>query len=106
MAESYEAYERDVTQRISHSETRIKYWVIAGVVANLLVLIGVGVPMVYYLGQMSAQATEVIASVAKTSMQLDKIEVTQRRQAVWQYAAEQWMQSQGFLPPPPHVGVE
>lgn len=42
----------EIDRRIQHAEQRIKFWVISGVLANLLILIGATVPTVFYLGQL------------------------------------------------------
>jgi hypothetical protein len=43
----------EIDRRISHSEQRIKTWVLAGVAANLLVAITAALPMIFYVGQIS-----------------------------------------------------
>lgn len=63
---TYDSYDADVNRRIEASESRIKYWVISGIVANLLAMMGVGIPMVYYLGTLNAQTTQAIADMNKS----------------------------------------
>lgn len=71
--EAYAAFDRDVSGRLAHLETRIKYWVIAGVVTNLLALIGLGIPLVYYLGTLNAQTTAAIATVGTTTSSINSL---------------------------------
>lgn len=97
---TYDAYDADVNRRIEHAETRIKYWVIGGICANLLAMMGVGIPMVYYLGTLNAQTTQAITQMGKSitdtdalSKRIDAIDYRQR-------AALQHMKLQdGFEPP-------
>lgn len=42
----------EIDRRIQHAEQRIKFWVISGVLANVLILISATVPTVFYLGQL------------------------------------------------------
>jgi len=90
----------DMDRRILHSETRIKNWVIAGVLANLLVLIGIGAPLVYYLGSISAQSTMAITQLSETNNRLAIMDRWIRRHEVWDATVEAWMESQGYRPPP------
>jgi hypothetical protein len=76
----YGKYDRDVSQRILHSETRIKNWVIGGVLANLVILIGIGAPMVWYLGQLSAQVgviAQLDGEVKKLRSDVDQLQYVQ-----------------------------
>lgn len=88
----------DIDRRISHSEMRIKNWVIAGVLANLLVLIGIGAPLVYYLGSISAQSVMAITQLNATQTQLSTINEWIRRREIKDAAVEAWMQGKGFRP--------
>lgn len=71
--DAYAAFDRDVSSRLMHLETRIKYWVIAGVVTNLLALIGLGIPLVYYLGTLNAQTSAAISTVNITSASINSL---------------------------------
>lgn len=97
---TYDAYDADVNRRIEASETRIKNWVLVGIAANLLAGMGMGIPMVYYLGTLNAQTTQAIAQMNKSvegaelmSKRLDRIEWRQR--AVLQHLK----QTEQFEPP-------
>lgn len=99
--DSYSLYESDVNRRILHSETRIKAWVIGGVLANLLVLIGIGAPMVYYLGQLSAQTTASSISLNKISSDIQTNKARVRNLEQRQNAIARFLEKQGFETPPP-----
>ena len=42
----------EIDRRIQHAEQRIKFWVISGVLANLIILLIATVPTIFYLGQL------------------------------------------------------
>jgi len=86
-------------REILHSETRIKFWVVAGVLANLVMLIGIGAPLIYYLGTIQAQATSVLATIQETSGKLDAIEIRINAQDRRIDSAETWMEGKGYQAP-------
>lgn len=96
--------DEDMDRRILHSETRIKYWVIVGVLANVIMLIGLGAPLIYYLGTMQAQATAAIASINKSNEIQDRQERWIRDHEIRDASLEQWAQGQGYTPPPSTKG--
>jgi hypothetical protein len=97
--EAYEAYDQDVTRRLDHAETRIKYWVVAGICANLLALVGLGIPMVYYLGTLNAQTTQALTTVNTSAAQLSQLNSRLARLEFQAASREAWMVSQGYNPP-------
>ncbi len=68
----------EIDRRVTHSETRIKFWVMAGVVVNLMVAVGAAIPLVFTMGQISRD----ISSSAST----------QNAQAIEMVAQRKWMQ--------------
>lgn len=96
----YSAYDRDVSQRILHSETRIKNWVIGGVLANVLVLIGVGAPMVWYLGQLSAVANVSVGTVTRLDSEVRKLREDSDRMDFRQTSMVEYLQRHGYQVPP------
>lgn len=96
--------DEDIDRRILHSETRIKYWVIVGVLVNVLAVIGLGAPLIYYLGTMQAQATAAIASLNKSDEVQDRQDRWIRDHEIRDASLEQWAQRQGYTPPPPTKG--
>lgn len=95
----YELYETDLDRRILHSETRIKNWVIGGVLANLLVLGGIGAPMVYYLGQLSVQISSSAAVLNQLSADITRLKDGQLFIRTRQNAIIAHMRKDGFEPP-------
>lgn len=89
----------EVDRLILHSETRIKYWVIAGVVANMVALVGIGAPLIYYLGTMQAQTTAALATIQAANSQLVEMDKRLNQHEVWESNAETWMVQKGFIPP-------
>lgn len=96
---SFEAYERDVQARILHSETRIKNWVIGGVLANLLVLIGIGAPMVYYFGQLSTQTATSATVLNQVAADVNRLKDGQAVLRTRQNAIIAHLRKDGFEPP-------
>lgn len=97
--EAYEAYDRDISRRLEHAETRIKYWVVAGICANLLALVGLGIPLVYYVGSMNAQTSQSLGAVAIFTNQLPTINERLSRIEFEAAARETWMTQRGYVPP-------
>lgn len=95
----YAHYDRDVSQRILHSETRIKNWVIGGVLANLVVLIGIGAPMVYYLGQLSAQTQASSVVLNQVQGDVNRLKDLQNELRARQNAMMAHLRKEGFEPP-------
>ena len=95
----YSAYDADVNRRIQHAETRIKYWVIGGVLANLLALVGLGAPLVYYLGTLNAQTTSAITTVATVNTNLSKMDDKLRELEFRQRSVMTYLKGKGFEPP-------
>jgi len=59
----------EIDRRISHSEQRIKTWVLGGIAANLIVAILAAIPTIFYMGQTSrdiSQASQQITILAAT----------------------------------------
>jgi hypothetical protein len=48
----------DLDRAIDHATLKIKFWVISGVLANLLILASAMVPVVFYLGQIDTKLRE------------------------------------------------
>lgn len=60
----------EVDRRIAHSEARIKFWVMVGVVSNLLAAVSVAVPAVFFIGQISQNVQQ--AATAMTQIQANQ----------------------------------
>lgn len=90
--------DEDIDRRIAHAETRIKYWVIIGVLANVAALIGLGAPLIYYLGSMQAQASVAIASLSKSSDQLERQQNWIRKREMKDASLEAWAKTKGYQP--------
>ena len=97
--ELFPGLEEDITRRIGHSETRIKNWIISGILANLVILIGIGAPLIYYLGTMQAQATTAMAQVAKITATLDQRSGWMTEREMWEIRAEAAMEAKGISIP-------
>ena len=80
--------DEDIDRRILHSETRIKYWVVAGVIANLVTLLLGGIPMVYYLGQMSEKMNMALVSNKLTTDVLAQRGDWMKEREIWESQIE------------------
>lgn len=90
---------QDVDRRIAHAETRIKYWVVAGVLVNLVSLVIAAIPLVYYLGGVQAQTGSVAQTVQSTSTELQRRGDWMQDRELWEQSMESWAQQKGYIPP-------
>lgn len=67
--------------------------------ANLVALVGIGAPLIYYLGTMQAQTTTALATIQQTDANMSRLEQRLNSHEVWESNAETWMVQQGFIPP-------
>jgi len=92
----------EIDRRILHSEQRIKYWVIAGVLAQLMTLVIAVIPVIFFLGQISRDISAATLKIDSQQAQMDRkndlYELRFRERMMWQYSAEQWMRSKGYKP--------
>lgn len=97
--EQFPSLEDDIERRIEHSEGRIKYWVIAGILANLVALVGIGIPLVYYFGSMQAQSVSAASSLSaltnNVALNQNRLQSIEFRQQM----LEVWAESEGFRAP-------
>lgn len=95
----YPELSEEIDRRILHSETRIKYWVLGGVLANVATFALTAIPSVFYLGQLSTNLENATTLLSVQVQELQRIKEQQERRNSWEVAAEQWMIGQGFQPP-------
>lgn len=94
--EAYPSLEDDIDRRIEHSEGRIKYWVIAGILANLVALVGIGVPLVYYFGSMQAQSGNTVSSLMQLTTTVNQNQQRIQNMELRQQMLEMWAEQQGY----------
>lgn len=97
--EAYPNLEDDINTRIEYSEGRIKYWVLAGILTNVLSLIGIGAPLVYYFGAMQSQSATTLQNVVELNQKLAVMESRLQREEVHTQMIDAWAQDKGFKPP-------
>ena len=97
--EQFPSLEDDIDRRIDHSEGRIKYWVVAGILANVLTLLGVGSPLVYYFGVMQAQTSNTLNTVVETNQRLATMEARLQKQEVHTQMIDAWAEERGYRRP-------
>lgn len=89
---------KEIDLRVNHSETRIKNWVVTGVVVNLIALLVAALPMVYTLGQIAATFDASVAKGNNTSRQITEIQQWQREREVWAAGIEAYLITKGYQP--------
>ncbi len=89
----------EMDRRVNHSEHRIKYWIVVGILANLITLILAAIPVVFYLGQMTTTASQALATIQQQQVQLNEMRQWKEQRVLWETSAEQWMISKGYVPP-------
>lgn len=89
----------DVDRRIQHAETRIKYWVVAGVLVNLVAIVIPVVTLVYYLGGIQSQITTALASIQSQSSELSRRGDDDVDRRLWEQSIETWAMNKGYVPP-------
>lgn len=96
----------DMDRRIAHSETRLKFWVVGGVLANLIALAAIGLPMVYYAGKLVEQIeadrlvakAELIEAAERDAILAARGIWMQDRRA-WELSVEPFLKDLGWTPP-------
>jgi hypothetical protein len=67
----------ELDRRIGHSETRIKYWVLVGVITNFLIALSAAIPVIWVSANIAADIRGAMS--------------TQQAQAIELRAREKWM---------------
>lgn len=93
--------EGEIGRRIAHAEQRIKNWVLVGILTNFLVVAMAGIPSVFFLGQLSRDASDALVQIKANRDELDRRRIWMGRRDLWESSAEQWMISRGWRPPNP-----
>lgn len=91
--------EAEVDRRILHSETRIKSWVIGGVLANLILLASVGLPYVYFAGQTAKSLGDMADDSKGQTEKFREMQIWMRNHEILQQSMQIWMENQGYRPP-------
>lgn len=81
----------EIDRRINHSEQRIKFWVMAGVAANLLVAILAAIPTIFYMGQASRDISQVQQEVTLLTGELKEHGVKIQENTIWRARMEERM---------------
>ena len=89
----------DIDERVQHSEVRLKNWVLAGVIANLLVAIGGAGPIVFYLGQISRDINTSLATQQAQTVELQARQKWMQDRMVWEARVEAALEAKGFKMP-------
>lgn len=82
----------EIDRRISHSEQRIKTWVLGGIAANLIVAIVAAIPMIFYLGQISRDVAQTRSDISTTIVTLKDHNDRIQENTIWRARMEERMQ--------------
>lgn len=91
--------QNDIDARVQNSEVRLKNWVLAGVIANLLVAIGGAGPIVFYLGQISRDISTSLQTQQAQQVELQARAKWMQERMIWEARMEAWAESKGYKPP-------
>lgn len=94
--ELFPEWGHDVDRRIAASESRIKFWILSGVITNLLVAVGAAIPLVFYMGQISRDIAAAVASQEKTAISQAATDNWMRDRMVWEARVESILEGKGL----------
>lgn len=89
----------DIDRRILHAETRIKYWVVGGILLNLFAILIPLVTLVYYLGGIQSQTSAALTSIQGQGAELQKRGDEDIDRRLWEQSIESWAVAKGYVPP-------
>ena len=86
----------EIDRRISHSEQRIKTWVLGGIAANLLVAILAAIPTIFYMGQISRDINQAIARQTEQQAELVARGKWMNERMIWEARIEAALERQNI----------
>jgi Tfp pilus assembly protein PilN len=87
----------EIDRRDSHLEQRIKFWVMAGVAANLLVAILAAIPVIFYMGQVSRDVSQMQNQITMLTANIKEHEVRIQENTIWRARMEERNQDEGRI---------
>lgn len=89
----------EIDRRIAHSEQRLKYWVLAGIVTNLMVAIFAAVPTIFYIGQISRDINQALQNQQAQTVELAARAKWMQDRMVWEAKVSAALRARGLTPP-------
>lgn len=93
----------EIDRRVAHAEQRIKNWVLVGILTNFLMISLAAIPCVFYLGQLSHDATDALIRIQANRVELDALKIDRENRkialAAWQSSVESYLIQHGWQPP-------
>lgn len=86
----------DVDRRIAASESRIKFWVLGGVITNLVVAVGAAIPLVFFFGQISRDIAATVAAQQASVISAEETVKWRQARMVWEARVESILESKGI----------
>lgn len=86
----------ELDRRISHAETRVKYWVLVGVIVNFLVAVAAAVPVVYSSGQIAADIRTSLSTQQAQSVELAARAKWMEDRMIWEARVEAALEAQNI----------
>ena len=86
----------DVDRRIAASEARIKFWVLGGVITNLVVAIGAAIPLVFFFGQISRDIAQTVVAQQASVISAEETVKWRQERMVWEARVESILESKGI----------
>lgn len=94
--ELYPEWSGEVDRRIAASEIRIKFWVVGGTLMNFIVAVGAAVPLIFYMGSISASITQSSSDIKAQTTRLDTNADWVRDRMVWEARVESALEKQNI----------
>lgn len=89
----------EIDRRIIHSETRIKYWVLVGVIVNFLIAIGAAIPVIWTSGQISADIRSSLQAQQSQALEMAARGKWMQDRMVWEARVEAALNAKGMRIP-------
>lgn len=96
LEELYPEWSAEVDRRIAASEVRIKFWIVAGAMANFLVAVGAAIPLIFYMGQITQNIQQWSLDLKAQTERLDTNADWVRDRMVWEARVETALEKQNI----------
>lgn len=80
--------QEEIDRSVLHAEQRVKFWVMAGVAANLLVAILAAIPLIFYMGQVSRDISQQSQQITILTAQIKEHETRLQDMIIWRAEVE------------------
>lgn len=96
LEELFPDWSDEVDRRIAASEIRIKFWIVGGALTNFIVAVGVAVPLIFYMGQISRDISQATQTQQAQTIELAATSKWMQDRMVWEAKVESVLQDKGL----------